>query len=98
MSGWIRFADDRPPDTRTLVLLCDTFPPSPFGVLGQIGWVPTLELTVHCRRRPAPGWIKAQLRTDDLYEGRMIETGALWDSEDRLVAQCRQLGLVMRSD
>ncbi len=98
MSGWIRFRDDRGPDTRSLVLFCDTFPPSPLGVLGQIGWVPTLELTVHCRRRPAPGWIKAQLRTDDLHEGRMIETGALWDSEGKLVAQCRQLGLVVRSD
>lgn len=95
VSGWIRFADARPPDTRSLTLFADTFPPSPFGVLGVVGWVPTLELTVHVRRRPADGWVKAQFRTDDLNEGRMVETGALWDSTGALVAQCRQIGLVM---
>lgn len=97
VTGWIRFKDGRDADSRSIVLFCDTFPPSPFGMLGAIGWVPTLELTVHSRRRPAPGWIKARLRTDDLHEGRMVETGALWDSEGHLVAQCRQLGLVMGS-
>ncbi|MDZ7684733.1 MAG: thioesterase family protein [Gammaproteobacteria bacterium] len=69
VSGWIRFADGRPSDSRSLVLFADTFPPSPFGVLGVVGWVPTLELTVHVRRRPADGWIKARFVTDDLSEG-----------------------------
>jgi len=98
MSGWIRFRDDRVPDARALLLFADAFPPSPLALLGAIGWVPTLELTVHVRRRPAPGWIRARLATDDLVDGRMIESGALWDSTGALVAQCRQLGLVMRRD
>ena len=93
-SGWIRFPDGRPPDTRSLLMFCDTFPPSPFGKLGIVGWVPTIELTVEVRRRPAPGWIQARFQTDDLADGRMIETGALWDSSGKLVAQSRQLGLV----
>ena len=98
ISGWIRFADGRTPDTRSLLLFCDTFPPSPFGQLGVVGWVPTIELTVHVRRKPTAGWIKGQFRTNDLNDGRMIESGALWDSEGNLVAQCRQIGLVLQSD
>ncbi len=98
VSGWIRFRDGRAPDTLSLPLFTDTFPPSPFGVLGVVGWVPTLELTVHVRRRPAEGWIRTRFVTDDIADGRMIETGALWDSEGRLVAQSRQIGLVMRAD
>lgn len=94
--GMIRFLDGRAPDPRSLVLFADSFPPSPFSKFGSIGWVPTLELTVHVRRRPAPGWIVAELRTDDLNEGRMVESGALWDSEGHLVAQSRQIGLVMK--
>lgn len=96
--GWIRFPDGREPDTRTLLLFCDTFPPSPFGQLGVVGWVPTIELTVHVRRKPAPGWILGRFRTDDLNDGRMIESGCLWDSEGRLVAQSRQIGLVLKRD
>ncbi len=98
MSGHIRFADGREPDPRSLLLFTDAFPPSPLALLGVIGWVPTLELTVHVRRRPSPGWILAQFSTRDLHEGRMIETGALWDATGALVAQSRQLGLVMKRD
>ncbi len=96
--GMVRFVDGRAPDVRSLLQFTDCFPPSPFSLLGAIGWVPTLELTVHVRRRPAPGWITAELRTDDLQNGRMVESGALWDSRGELVAQCRQIGLVMRRE
>lgn len=96
VSGWIRFVDQQDADTFALPVMADAFPPSPFAMLGVVGWVPTLELTVHIRRKPAPGWIRAQLITQDLDEGRMIESGLLWDSTGALVAQSRQLGLVMQ--
>jgi acyl-CoA thioesterase len=95
MSGWIRFVDGRPPDARGLVLFADAFPPSLFGRLGRVGWVPTVELTVHVRRRPAPGWVMGRFRCDDLDGGRMIEDGALWDADGRLVVRSRQLGLLL---
>ncbi|MDA1075454.1 MAG: thioesterase family protein [Proteobacteria bacterium] len=95
MAGWVRYTDGREPDAQSLPLFADAFPPSPLGLLGAFGWVPTLELTVNVVRRPAPGWIRAHFKTDDLANGRMIESGALWDSEGRLVAQSRQLGLVI---
>ena len=96
VAGWIRFLDGREPDTGSLPLFTDTFPPSTFSLLGVVGWVPTIELTVHVRCRPAPGWIQAEFSTEDLQQGRMIESGRLWDSTGQLVAQSRQIGLVMQ--
>jgi acyl-CoA thioesterase len=94
VSGWIRFRDGREPDGLATLLFADAFPPAVFGLLGAVGWVPTVELTVQVRRRPAPGWILAQFRTVDLADGRLIEDGLLWDARGRLVAQSRQLALV----
>lgn len=95
MIGWIRLADGSPPDALALALFADAFPPSLYPRFGRIGWVPTVELTVHVRRRPAPGWVLARLECDDLTGGRMIETGSLWDSTGALVARSRQLGLLL---
>lgn len=94
ISGWIRFLDGREPDPLALLLFADAFPPSVFSLLGLIGWVPTIELSVQVRRRPAPGWVRARFQTLDLADGRMIEDGALWDSEGHLVAQSRQLAML----
>ncbi len=95
MQGWIRLADGADADARTLPLFADAFPPSLYPFVGNIGWVPTIELTVHVRRRPAPGWVQARLECDDLQGGRMIESGALWDSSGALVARSRQIGLLL---
>jgi acyl-CoA thioesterase len=94
VSGWIRFRDGREPDALATLLFADAFAPAVFGLLGAVGWVPTVELTVQVRRRPAPGWMLAQFRTVDLADGRLIEDGLLWDARGRLVAQSRQLALV----
>ena len=97
LNGWNRFKDGRAPDSISLPLFCDTFPPSPFSLLGVVGWVPTIELTVHVRRKPEPGWLQARFTCEDLSQGRMIESGQIWDSTGALVAQSRQIGLVMQS-
>ena len=95
MEGWIRFADGTQPSTRALPLFADAFPPSLFARFGRVGWVPTVELTVHVRRRPAPGWIQARFECDDLVDGRMVESGTLWDSTGAVVARSRQIGLLL---
>ena len=38
-----------------------------------------------------------QFRTQDLSDGRLIEDGALWDSQGHLVLQSRQLALVRQA-
>ena len=94
VSGWIRFTDGRPTDALACLLMVDAFPPAVFGLLGLIGWVPTIELTMHLRRRPAPGWLRGQFWSHDLSDGLVVEDGALWDADGQLVAQSRQLALV----
>ncbi len=97
LEGWIRFGDGRPPDVASLGLFCDAFPPPVFALMGTgIGWVPTLELTTHVRRRPAPGWIQARLRSADITADHVVESGELWDQDGHLVAQSRQLALLLR--
>jgi len=98
VAGWVRFSDERPPDPAALLLFADAFPPSVFGLFGRVGWVPTLELTVHVRRRPVPGWIAARFRTEDLHNGMLVEDGELWDASGNLVARSRQLALLLRDD
>lgn len=99
ISGWIRFRDGREPDRLCLPLFSDAFPPSLFAMFGYVGWVPTVEMTVHVRRTPAPGWIRGRFVCHDIADGYMVEDGSLWDSEGELVAQSRQIGLVqLQSD
>ena len=95
MAGWIRFRDDRPVDSLALLLYCDAFPPSMFTLYGPIGWVHTIELSVHVRRRPESGWIKGLFTTADLAGSLFIEDGTLWDANDQLVACSRQLQMIL---
>lgn len=95
ITGWIRFSDGRPVDAQALTLFADAFPPPLFNMVGYIGWVPTIELTVHVRRRPVSGWIRGHFQTSDATGNRTIEDGWLWDESGALVAVARQVGLVL---
>ncbi len=97
ISGWIRFKDLSPPDCLALLMFSDAFPPSVFGLFGNIGWVPTVELTIHVRRAPVSGWVLGEFLTEDLQDGRIIESGNLWDEDGHLVAQSRQIALLLPS-
>jgi acyl-CoA thioesterase len=92
LEGWMRFTDGREPDVAALLLMADAFPPAVLDV-ARAAWVPTVELTVHVRARPAPGWIAASFRTKFLCDGYFEEDGELWDSTGRLVALSRQLAV-----
>lgn len=94
IDGWVRFTDGREPDTDCLPLFCDGLPPAVFTAM-TTGWVPTLELTVHVRGVPAPGWIKAVATSRVVIDGLLEEDCELWDSAGRLVAMSRQLARVL---
>ena len=53
VDGWIRLCDGTPASAPSLVLFADAFPPAVHAKVARVGWVPTLELTAHVRRRPA---------------------------------------------
>jgi acyl-CoA thioesterase len=96
LQGWLRLTDQRDPDPLMLLLAADALPPVTFD-LGMFGWTPTLELTVHVRAKPVPGWLRVTHRTRNLAGGLLEEDAEVWDAADRLVAQSRQLARVPRS-
>jgi acyl-CoA thioesterase len=95
LQGWLRLADGREPDPLMLLLAVDALPPVTFD-LGMLGWTPTLELSVHIRARPAPGWLAVTHRTRNYAGGLLEEDAEVWDSAGRLVAQSRQLARAPR--
>ena len=90
MRGWLRLRDGREPDPTMLLFALDALPPVAFN-LGILGWAPTLEFTGHVRGRPAPGWLRVSLSSQNITAGLMEEDAMVWDSEGRFVAQSRQL-------
>lgn len=90
IQAWFRLNGEREPDPIELLMVCDAMPPVTFD-LGMPGWAPTLELTVHVRAKPAPGWLRISHQTRNLAGGMFEEDCEVWDSADRLVAQSRQL-------
>ncbi len=95
LTGWVRFTDGRPADVLSMALFADAFPPTVFEVLPSAQWVPTIELTVHFRGVPAAGWLRARFVSRYLINGFFEEDGEIWDSTGRLVAQSRQLAMVL---
>jgi acyl-CoA thioesterase len=94
---YMRFApgDDgavREPDTLALAALVDMATP-PVIDLGEAGST-TIELSVHVRAIPAPGWLACRASTRHVIDGFHDEDFEIWDSAGQLVAQSRQLALL----
>jgi acyl-CoA thioesterase len=89
---WMRFADGRDADLLALPLLVDANPP-PVLELGASST--TIQLTVHLRAQPAPGWLAARATTRFVGGGYHEEDFEVWDSAGILVAQSRQLALLL---
>lgn len=91
---WTRFADGREADLLSLPLLVDSTAPS---VLELGAGSTTIQLTVHLRAHPAPGWLACRATTRFVSNGYHEEDFEVWDSAGTLVAQSRQLALVLPS-
>lgn len=91
---WMRFKDGRDADTMSLPLLVDGAAPVVLdaGAAGSS----TVELTTHVRARPAPGWLACRVTTRHLVGGYHDEDFEIWDRTGQLVAQARQLAVVLR--
>jgi len=91
---WMRFADGREGDLLSLPLLVDSTAPS---VLELGAGSTTIQLTVHLRAHPAPGWLACRATTRFVSNGYHEEDFEVWDSAGTLVAQSRQLALILPS-
>ena len=96
VDGWARFRSPRPNDAVALGLFADAFPPAVLIPRPDSGWIPTVELTTHVRARAENGWIRAEITTANIRGGNLIEDVKLWDETETLVAQSRQLALLLQ--
>ena len=90
---WMRLADDEEVGTLGLPSLVDMTFPAAFE-LGYFSTT-TLEMTVYVRAVPAAGWLACRASSRFLINGVVEEDFEVWDSRGHLVAQSRQLQLVL---
>jgi acyl-CoA thioesterase len=100
--GWIGLAEPRPIDALSLAFFSDALIPAPFMRLTEFAAVPTIDLTVHFRaqmpRTPDPDpreLCLARTQTELIHDGFFVEDGAIWASDGTLLAQSRQLAIVI---
>ena len=95
--GWIRTVDSDPIDAVLLAAITDAWPPAIFSKLELPVGVPTVDLTVHFRNAPAPEteWCLVRFRTLEASEGYLEETGEVWSDDGRLLAESRQLAVLL---
>ncbi|MGK2948186.1 MAG: acyl-CoA thioesterase [Acidimicrobiales bacterium] len=95
--GWIRTVDHDPVDDVLVAALTDAWPPAVFSRLDVPIGVPTVELTVHFRGAPSqePGWCLVRFRTNEASDGYLDEDGEVWSADGRLLAESRQLAVLI---
>jgi len=91
LRGWIRFREERPFDTLSIILFIDSFPPPILASQGIVAWVPSIEFSVSIRNLPKTEWLKGVFRTCFVDNGILEEDGELWDGNGQLVAISRQI-------
>jgi acyl-coenzyme A thioesterase PaaI-like protein len=89
---WMRFKDGTDADLTAVPLLVDAAAPAVLE-LGAIST--TVQLTVHLRAHPAPGWLACRAVSRNVSSGYHEEDFEIWDSAGTLVAQSRQLCLIV---
>jgi acyl-CoA thioesterase len=99
--GWLRFADPHPLDAPALAMYADAWWPSPLPRLTRPASAPTVDLTVHFRAPAAAAAIGADepllavFRSSTSAHGFFEEDGELWSRDGVLLAQSRQLALLL---
>lgn len=92
--AWQRLDGGTPVDWPALGLLSDSLPP-PVLEPGHLTSM-TVQLTVHFHRLPAPGtWVASRFSTRHVAGGFHEEDGELWDQQGNLLAQSRQLAILL---
>jgi acyl-CoA thioesterase len=95
--GWIRTVDHDPVDDVLVAAITDAWPPAVFSRVDAPIGVPTVELTIHFRGAPpgAPGWCLGRFRTQEATAGYLDEHGEVWAEDGTLLAESRQLAVLL---
>ena len=90
-------ASERQLDAPAIALLADAWFPAPWPRLAELAPAPTIDLTVHFRSPlPLPdSLLLGRFTTKLVRDGFFEEDGELWTPDGTLVAQSRQLGLLL---
>ena len=97
VGGWLGLLEPRPIDAAAIIVLADAWFPAPWPRLAELAPAPTIDLTVHFRAPlPVPdGLLLGKFRNRLVRDGFFDEDGELWAEDGTLVAQSRQLGLLI---
>lgn len=102
LGGWLGLADPRPIDALSLAFFSDALIPAPFMRSPGPNPAPTIDLTVHFRtalpRTPNPEPDElcfARIRGGVIHEGFFEEDGVIWAADGTVLAQSRQLALLL---
>ena len=99
--GWFSLRDDSATqhyDAVRLVALTDLWWPAVFTATRTLIAVPTIELTVQLRAtKPVQAPILGRFETRTIDEGHLDESGQLWSATGQLLAESRQLALLIDS-
>lgn len=100
--GYLRFSDPRPVDVLALAALWDAWPPAVFARAMEErfrGAVPTVEASCFFRAParvvPAGEHVLMKVQSTTANDGFVEEDGELWSQDGVLLAQSRQLAILM---
>jgi acyl-CoA thioesterase len=99
--GWIRLADPHPYDHALLAAVSDAWLPPVFAKVTERLGVPTIDLTVHFRADLASvglqpdDFVLTSFRSRVAADGFIEEDGEIWSPSGVLLAQSRQLALLL---
>jgi acyl-CoA thioesterase len=99
--GWIRLPEHRPVDALLAAAITDGWLPPMFGRVHEMVAVPTVDLTIHFRADlphpglAADGFVLAAFRSTVAAGGFLEEDGEIWAPDGTLLAQSRQLAVIL---
>jgi acyl-CoA thioesterase len=100
VGGWLGMREERPLDALSVTVLADAWFPAPWSRLRALAPAPTIDLTIHFRAPlPIPdGLLLGRFRSPLVRDGFFVEDGELWAPDGTLVAQSRQLALLIGAE
>ena len=81
-------------DSIAAILAGDGLPPPVFNTALQVGWSPTVQLTIHIHARPQSGWMLIDSHSDIVTGGAFETDTTIFDGSGQAIARARQLQLL----